>query len=493
MNAPLVVFRADAGGSNGSGHVRRCRALAAVFRNAGWRTAFATDEASIDTVAEMGDGSETVAFVDGAAPPERQAAELGEAWPSGFAVLVSDHYGLDAAFEKAARKVAHRIVAIDDLADRPRDADVLFDSALGRNEGDYGALVPTTCRVLTGPAYALLGPAFLAARSATQRPAPGASFRRVHVGLGGVEPGPVIDRIVAGLAESGVVETIEVVLGMEGEAAERLRATRFAVPVEVAVNVRDMADRLARADLAVGAGGSSAWERCALGLPTLMVTAYENQRQVARGLAEAGAVLPLGWHDAVTAESVAQAVRGLAADPDAVAELSRRALALCDGRGAERTWLASDHEHSAAGRVTLRLAEPSDAALLYDWQSAPETRRYAKQATIPTREEHEAWFARRQGDPDSLICMIACDGKPRGCLRLDRMGEGRERLVSIYLAPGAWGQGIATAALDLARRLAPGWRCIAEVLPENDASHRLFRRAGYHEEQPGTYVREAAA
>lgn len=493
MNAPLVVFRADAGGHHGSGHVRRGRALAAVFRNAGWRTAFATDEASIDTVAELGDGSETVAFVDGGAGPERQAAELGEAWPSGIDLLVSDHYGLDAVFEKAARRTAHRIAAIDDLADRPRDADVLFDSALGRSEGDYRALVPATCRVLTGPSYALLGPAFLEARADIERPAPGARFRRVHVGLGGVEPGPVLDRIVAGLARSGVVETIEVVLGMEGPAAERLRATPFSVPVEIAVGVRDMAQRLARADLAVGAGGSTAWERCALGLPTLMVTAYDNQRQVAAGLAEAGAVVPLGWHEAVTAESVAAAARTLAADPAAVAQLSARALALCDGRGAERTWLAVDHEHCAAGRVTLRLAETSDVGLLHDWQSAPETRRYAKQATIPTRAEHDVWFARRQADPDSLICMIACDGEARGCLRLDRFGAGRERLVSIYLAPGAWGQGIATAALDLARRLAPGWRFVAEVLPENDASHRLFRRAGYREEQPGTYVREAAA
>jgi len=493
MNAPLVVFRADAGGGHGSGHVRRCRALAAVFRNAGWRTAFATDEASIETVAELGDGSETVAFVDGAASPQQQADELGQAWPSGIDLLVSDHYGLDATFERATRRTARRIVAIDDLADRPRDADVLFDSALGRQEADYSALVPGTCRVLTGPPYALLGTSFLAARSAAARAAPGERFRRVHVGLGGVEPGPVLERIVAGLAESDVVDSIEVVLGMEGPVAERLRATPFALPVEIAVNVRDMAARLARADLAVGAGGSSAWERCALGLPTLMVTAYDNQRQVAAGLAQAGAVVPLGWHEDVTAAMVADAVQRLAADPPSITELARRSLALCDGRGADRTWLAVDHEHCAAGRVTLRLAGSADMDLLYDWQSAPETRRFAKQGTIPTRPEHETWFARRQADPASLICMIACDGQPRGCLRLDRIGEGRERLVSIYLAPGAWGQGIATAALDLARRLAPGWRFVAEVLPENDASHRLFRRAGYREEQPGTYVREAAA
>lgn len=493
MKTPLVVFRADAGGTHGSGHVRRCRALASVFRNAGWRTAFATDEASIETVAELGDGSETVAFVDGAAAPEQQAGQLHEAWPSGIDLLVSDHYGLGGAFEKAARRFAHRIVAIDDLADRPRDADVLFDSALGRTCADYEALVPVTCRVLTGPAHALLGPAFLGARAGTERPQTGKRFSRVHVGLGGVEPGAVLDRIVAGLAASGVVDAIGVVLGMEGPAAERLRAARLAVPVEVAVNVRDMADRLARADLAVGAGGSSAWERCALGLPTLVVTAYDNQRQVAAGLAEAGAAMPLGWHEGVSAQAVADAVRALAADPAAVAELSRRALVLCDGRGAERTWLASDSERCAAGQVCLRLAQGGDSEVLFAWQSAPETRRFAKQATIPSRDEHEAWFARRRSDPDSLVCIIACDGTPRGCLRLDRLGEGRERLVSIYLAPGAWGQGIATATLELARRLAPGWRFVAEVLPENDASHRLFLRAGYREEQPGTYVREAAA
>jgi RimJ/RimL family protein N-acetyltransferase len=230
-----------------------------------------------------------------------------------------------------------------------------------------------------------------------------------------------------------------------------------------------------------------------LGLPTLLVTAYDNQRRVARGLAEAGAVLPLGWHEEVTAEAVAEALRRLAKDPAAVAAMARRAAALCDARGAERAWLAVDEERCAAGLVTLRLAEAGDLGQLYDWQSAPETRRYAKTSSVPTRAEHEAWFARMSADPGCLIAIIACDGRPAGSLRLDRRGGGRERLVSIYLAAEAWGNGIATGALDLVRRLAPGWRFVAEVLPGNDASHRLFRRAGYREEQPGTYIREAAA
>ena len=186
MTAPIVVFRADAGQQRGSGHVRRCLALAASFRAAGWRTAFATEPDSIDTVPELGDGNTTIAFIDGASEPAQQATALADAWPDGVDLLVVDHYGLDAVFERACRPIARRIVGLDDLADRKHDVDVLFDSALGRITANYAALVPTGSRVLTGPAYALLAPAFLAHRAeALARHDGGDGIREVlRVGLG---------------------------------------------------------------------------------------------------------------------------------------------------------------------------------------------------------------------------------------------------------------------------------------------------------------------
>ena len=53
---------------------------------------------------------------------------------------------------------------------------------------------------------------------------------------------------------------------------------------DVRVNVSDMASLMADTDLAIGAAGSTSWERCCLGLPVLMVVLAENQREAAASL-----------------------------------------------------------------------------------------------------------------------------------------------------------------------------------------------------------------
>lgn len=493
MNAPLAVFRCDAGPVHGTGHVRRCLSLARVFRDAGWHTGFATDEASLDAVPELLGAGHQLAFVDGAAEPRVQASEVAAAWPRGADLLVTDHYGLEAVFERACRGFSRRRVALDDLADRERDADLLFDSASQRSADAYKTLLPRGALVLTGTGYALLGSAFAQKRASSLERRDG-RIESILISLGGIDPGPVLERLVDGLALGGFIGELTVVLGMEMPVAERLRArTEDPFNLEVAIGVRDMADRLVTTDLAIGAGGSSAWERCALGVPMLLVVTARNQDLIADGLAREGAAQLLGWHEEVDAALVAELFTDLDGDRDQVLALSGNAAVLCDGRGAERTWLASLNEAAPAGQIGLRLADASDGGTLFDWQNAPQTRRYARNAHTPSRAEHDAWFAARLTDPDCLLCVITCDGKDAGSLRLDRQEAGSDRVVSIYLAPETYGGGVATAALTLAQRLAPGWRLVAEVLAENEASHRLFQRAGFRSDGEGTYIWEAAA
>ena len=81
--------------------------------------------------------------------------------------LVVDHYGLDATWETRllaglAGDAAPRLLVIDDLADRPHQADLLLDqNVFGPDtEARYTVLVPAHCRQLLGPHYALLGPEY---------------------------------------------------------------------------------------------------------------------------------------------------------------------------------------------------------------------------------------------------------------------------------------------------------------------------------------------
>ena len=91
-----------------------------------------------------------------------------------------------------------------------------------------------------------------------------------------------------------------------------------------------MAALTAAADLAIGAGGSSVWERCCLGLPSLTLVLADNQQDATAALAARGATEAVGEGD------VAGRLAALLADPIRLAQMSRAASALCDGQGAGR-------------------------------------------------------------------------------------------------------------------------------------------------------------
>ncbi|OFW45713.1 MAG: UDP-2,4-diacetamido-2,4,6-trideoxy-beta-L-altropyranose hydrolase, partial [Acidobacteria bacterium RIFCSPLOWO2_12_FULL_67_14b] len=261
------------------------------------------------------------------------------AWPEGCDILVVDHYGLDSAFEEAARGWAKGVVVIDDLADRRHACDLLVDTAPDRTEADYAAWVPAGCRLLLGPRYALVRPRFAALRrSALARRATAHPVRRMLVSLGGTDPADVTSRALEGIARSGVKAEVDVVLGRVTPHLDRVRAAARRVPraTRVLSEVSDMAALMAKADLAVGAGGTTTWERCCLGLPTVLVTTARNQEHQAAALAARGAALHLGWHEEVTAEKVAAAVARLADDGAERRRLALAAAELCDGEGASR-------------------------------------------------------------------------------------------------------------------------------------------------------------
>jgi RimJ/RimL family protein N-acetyltransferase len=130
--------------------------------------------------------------------------------------------------------------------------------------------------------------------------------------------------------------------------------------------------------------------------------------------------------------------------------------------------------------VTLRPAAMDDAQVIFEWQSAPETRRFARNPQLPALEEHLAWMAGRLKRQDSVFNIVLHGGVAAGVVRLDRIGrEGLRFEVSIVTAPGRHGLGIGKAALRLSRRLLPEAEFLAHVLPQNTASCALFQSAGY--------------
>ncbi len=141
-------------------------------------------------------------------------------------------------------------------------------------------------------------------------------------------------------------------------------------------------------------------------------------------------------------------------------------------------------------RVELRPATRRDERITFSWQCDPETRRYFRNPQIPTSGQHADLLDAKIGDANCLHNIILVDGEPAGVLRLDRHlakpDVSQSYIISILVAPELGGRGVGTAALAAARRLVPDAEIIAEVDPENAASHRLFRKAGFLSEG-GTY------
>ncbi len=322
-----AVFRADAGPRLGSGHAMRCLTLADALAGRGWRCIFVCTPETVATVPALR-RHRIMHPADPDAPGDLPPGEL----------LVVDHYGLGAAYEGGARRRAGRILVIDDLAEGRHDADLLLNQNLGREAGEYAGLVPPDCRLLLGPHWALLRPQFAAARPAAlarRRKEP--TLRRVLVALGGTDPDNATGVALAALARLGMEETaIEVVLGPKAPHLEAVRAQAAAMPgARVHTGVEDMAALTAVADLAIGAAGGSAWERCCLGLPSVMLVLADNQEPIARALAAAGAADVAGRAGAVDTAALADAVAALRPSRPR-REMAERAAAVCDGNGAGR-------------------------------------------------------------------------------------------------------------------------------------------------------------
>ncbi len=332
-----AIFRLDATPAIGGGHAMRCLVLADQLAADGWSCIFISAPGALAVVPAL--GRHRVVELDAIRPDHMRDLGAG-----GCDLLVVDHYGLDAAFERACAPWAGTILVVDDLADRPHHCDLLLDQNRLDGAQAYAGLVPKTATVLSGPSHALLRRDFRDLREATlRRRTPGAA-RQVLVSMGLTDPSNQTEKVLRALEHCRWpdLQRVAVLLGSGAPHLERVRAMLpgLDLPVDLHLDDGRVAERMAEADLAVGAGGSTSWERCCLGLPTAVISVADNQLGGIRCLDQAGAALVLGRHDELSVEAVAQGLSTLAQDPKWRYAMAQAASDLCDGRGVHRVLAA---------------------------------------------------------------------------------------------------------------------------------------------------------
>jgi spore coat polysaccharide biosynthesis predicted glycosyltransferase SpsG len=130
---------------------------------------------------------------------------------------------------------------------------------------------------------------------------------------------------------------LDVVLGDQAPSLPALREqAKTDTSLRLHVDSHAMAELMSQADLAVGAGGSSVWERATLGLPTVTVILADNQRRMAEAMAQVGLTLAVDATASDFEDRLVAAVRRLVDDAALRRWLFEAPCHACDGKGAER-------------------------------------------------------------------------------------------------------------------------------------------------------------
>jgi UDP-2,4-diacetamido-2,4,6-trideoxy-beta-L-altropyranose hydrolase len=511
-----ILIRADASVSMGSGHVMRCRTLARELSRRGATITFLCRRQRGDLIALLEEEFMVLALPElplaatqTAQRQPLQGRELYGVWLGcrqekdaadclqalvqarirSASWLVVDHYGLDAVWETQllaglAGDAAPQLLVIDDLSDRPHHADLLLDQNFfgAATEARYAGLVPGHCRQLLGPHYALLGPEYAQLHPLVP---PRTELRRVLVFFGGVDPTNLTGRALEALLTPELAHlAVDVVLGLQcphRQAVAELVARRLHTTLHAPLP--SLAGLIARADLAIGAGGATTWERACLGLPSLVVAIADNQLPFVQALDQASQIRLLGSTATVGVEHIRLSL------VDALQKTWPWACGhdLTDGWGAARVATAL-----LGSQLPLQLqpATIADEALLLRWGNDPYVGNNSFSPEAIAAADHQRWFQAGLANANRLL-LIARDaqGCPLGQIRFDRQPpacakEPREALIDLSLDRCARGRGLAKELVllglqALEQRWGPGAEAVAEVLAGNTASQATFAKAGF--------------
>ena len=528
------LIRADASLQIGSGHIMRCLTLAHKLRQQHHRITFITRAHQghlADTIRQQGFDCILLPLPDHAttsAQPQRQpetacnelppsppapaiphaawlatsqAQDITDCAPHIRALapdwIICDHYALAAAWQTAARALCHsKIMVIDDLHDRAHDADLLLDQNHAHTAADYAPLVPPSCRILTGTRYALLRDEFAQHRTISlhQRATPPARqpetalphSQNILINLGGVDKDnhtlAVLQALSAYVSGSLKALPIRATIIMGATAPHLARIQHYAAtapyPSQVIANAPNMAELMTQATWAIGAAGSSSWERCALGLPTLLITIADNQRPIAAQLQSAGAALALEANQ--IPRPTFQAALAHLMQPENQHRISQAAAQLCDAHGAERV---AQHlaQITTAPQAQLRPATAADCHLIHTWRNHPSIRRMMFHPDPIPLPQHQTWFAAQLINPNFKMYIYTLGNTPQGYGSLKRIAP-NEYEWGFYLAPSCpRGNGSILCNLLLQRAFGDLGATIVhgQALRHNTASIALHRKLNF--------------
>ena len=322
-----IVLRVDASSKIGIGHVMRCLTLAKALNKQGIKCKFICRDHKDNLIEKIKKEDFEVIILPKSNNSDRKLIYkkketiysdwLGSNWDldaeqtinalnnNKIDWLIIDHYGIDKLWEEKLRPYTRKIMVIDDLADRNHNCDLLLDQNLVANfKTRYQSLLPDYCKTLLGPAYALLQSEYENFyQTALSRAGP---VKNILVYFGGTDQNNLTELAISAFLKLNREDiNLDVVISSNNPNKENIDIlSKKNKKILINSDLKSLAPLMLKADLAIGACGTTSWERCCLGLPSIVITIAENQKPIAKELDRQGLVHLLGHYNEITNNSI---------------------------------------------------------------------------------------------------------------------------------------------------------------------------------------------
>ena len=498
-----IVIRSDASLHIGSGHIMRCLVLAKSLTIHGHQVSFASRPQQGDLISFIESKNFKVYRLN---QPEKwltpQDTSDYQAWlqvswqddAQSFIqqvdkvnLVIVDHYGIDAQWEHNIKDhFKCNLMAIDDLT-RQHQADIILDQTLLRSPQEYKHLNPNST-VLAGSDFALINPHFFYLRNKLLHSKISIVQPRILVSMGGVDQPNATLKILKAL--SLLKDNAKVTVLLSPRAPHYKQVSEYCERHKDWLQHIDftekMAALMAEHHFAIGAPGTTSWERACLGIPSIIIPLAENQKTISKQLTKVGAAIKLELKEIKT--SLRSSYQHLKKQYE---EMHLNNLSICDGLGLQRVvQCINDCDAKQGNAIILRPANELDIKQVYEWQLLPQTRQYALIKELPTWCEHKKWMGKKLTQKMHFFYIIESllNKDSIGVVRLDK-NEDEVYTLSIFIDPHYFRQGFAKKALNYVNLLHPDITIQATVLEDNKASQHLFTSVNYSRVSPTRFIR----
>jgi len=506
LTVPQLIFiRTDASKEIGAGHVMRCLALAEALRDLGATIEFITCNHYGNLNNQInGKGFKLHTIPRLEKPKLKQKLAGYEQWLGATQEedaneslklisarqldwLIIDHYALDYCWESKLRRHTKRIMVIDDLANRIHDCDLLLDQNYFHKKNRYNQLLMPDIGKLLGPKYTLLRKDFT--KNSQRGVRYNRTINRVFIFFGGSDLDNLTSTVLKVLIGHNLKHlSLDVVIGSSNPHQKDVHELVMECPnAELHIQTDNISELMIRADIALGAGGTTTWERMSVGLPSIVLTTAENQVPFIRDLDRDGYIKWLGSSNEVNKEEIHAALLEAIQNPSRLRKQSKMCQKLVDGMGAQRVskLLIKGHDDST---LIARRARIEDCRLYWYWANDIVVRKNAFNQQFITWEDHQAWFDEQLNNRNTFLLLIESEFGPIGQVRFEYSGTHFIIDYSISRKNRGLGLGMAMLikAIDYISHKQPPLTLIARVKDSNLPSKKIFKKIGFNEIYPST-------